>query len=635
MTFRVLPKNLSEKKAPVETNDDEAAPRDDQGEKYQEAASVSSCSAQHDDVHTNGAETNNDEAAPRDDQGEKDQEAASVSSSSAQHDDDSAPMTPKLNYDEEKVLRGILSSPPEKNSELEEESLNNEEWSFVFEKNQEYEIFFEKEQEECEDQEKVRLESSLPANSDREESSNEEESSSSNTSVDILPLSNGDDRRGKETNKDTIGTQQAGDSSDQDDQDKSEETKDKDDTRIWKFRLFCGKVVNNEHVQIAIISLIIINALIMGLATFDFVTDDPHVKDIFEKTDRSFLVLFTIEITMQFCYLGFTLFTDGWLAFDFFIVILSWSFESLQIVRAFRVFRAFRLFTRIKPLRDLVLAIGAVLPRVYAIGALLLLIFYIFSVLFTELFKDLPLSENYFGTLDASLFTCMELMTLEWSSIVREVMVYRLWAWAPFLAFILLTGFIVFNLIVAVVCDAVAVTEKTVRELDGIESDNPYVKIDQAQERIDLLQCHIEDMLRTQQAVQDMLEIMAGEFLHLEVERMKSEQRGVELRIELDRRKDFEKSMESTLQVEGLQRTKNEEKDRRAQQLELNGGLSSPRHSRRSVMRGINSRPGSERSLGTRSRNSRISSSDRSLGAISPRRDRSGNDSHTSLLSDF
>ena len=33
------------------------------------------------------------------------------------------------------------------------------------------------------------------------------------------------------------------------------------------------------------------------------------------------------------------------------------------------------------------------------------------------------------------------------------------WAWAPFIAFIMITGFIVFNLIIAVVCDAVAVVE--------------------------------------------------------------------------------------------------------------------------------------------------------------------------------
>jgi len=351
------------------------------------------------------------------------------------------------------------------------------------------------------------------------------------------------------------------DSQDRDDSDSN--ISPKQESLLWKARMKCGKVVNNEYVQISIITLILVNALMMGIATFNWVTENPDVDRVFDRIDRGFLVIFTIEAAMQLFYLGFALFADGWLVFDLLIVIFSWSFEGLQIVRAFRIFRAFRLITRVKPLRDLVLAIGAVLPRMYAIAALLMLIFYIFSVLFTELFSDLPLSENYFKTLDASLFTCMEMMTLEWGEIARETMIYRSWAWAPFTAFIAITGFIVFNLIVAVVCDAVAVTEKTVRELDGFESDDPEGKIIEAQERIDLLQCHIGDMLRTQQAVQEMIDLMAGELLHLEAERMKAEHREAELRIEMERRASYQKSMESARQIESLERNYVLEKERR------------------------------------------------------------------------
>jgi hypothetical protein len=213
-------------------------------------------------------------------------------------------------------------------------------------------------------------------------------------------------------------------------------------------------------------------------------------------------------------------------------------------VRAFRIFRAFRLITRVKPLRDLVLAIGAVLPRMYAIAALLLLVFYIFSVLFTELFSDLDLGKDYFKTLDRSLFTCMEMMTLEWGEICRLVMEYHNWAFAPFLSFIAITGFIVFNLIVAVVCDAVAVTEKTVRQMDGYEEDDTEVKIIEAQERIDLLQSHIYDMLKTQEQVQIMIEKMAEEMVFLQTERLNAEQREARLRSVVEERQKYEMQME-------------------------------------------------------------------------------------------
>lgn len=269
---------------------------------------------------------------------------------------------------------------------------------------------------------------------------------------------------------------------------------------------------------------------------------------------------------MQFFYVGLALFQDAWLVFDLTIVVLSWSFESLQVVRAFRIFRAFRLVTRIKPLRDLVLAIGAVLPRMYAITALLLIIFYVFAVLFTELFSDLPLSENYFQTLDASLFTCMEMMTLEWAAIAREVIEYKPWAWAPFLCFIAISGFIVYNLIVAVVVEAVAVTEQTVRALDGIEPDSPTAKLEEAEERLDMLRYHVEDMMRTQGQIQSMLEVLAGEMMNLETERMRAEEREKLFRTEMNRRNEYQKKMESTRQIMSLERNYVKERERRGAQ---------------------------------------------------------------------
>jgi len=150
---------------------------------------------------------------------------------------------------------------------------------------------------------------------------------------------------------------------------------------------------------------------------------------------------------------------DGWLFFDFIIVVISWSFSGLQIIRAFRVFRALRIITRIETMRNLVTALFDIMPRLGAITALLLLIFYIFAVLFTQLFGELTLSGDYFTRLDYSLFTLFVMMTMEWADVARECMAEIWWAWAPFVAFIMITGFIVFNLIIAVVCDAVAVIE--------------------------------------------------------------------------------------------------------------------------------------------------------------------------------
>mmetsp|Transcript_8846 Transcript_8846/g.21480 ORF Transcript_8846/g.21480 Transcript_8846/m.21480 type:complete len:394 (-) Transcript_8846:208-1389(-) len=226
-----------------------------------------------------------------------------------------------------------------------------------------------------------------------------------------------------------------------------------------KLRLLCGEAINHPQVQLFIIVLIVVNAVMMGVATFDFVSENPAVDSAFETTDTVFLIIFTIELIMQFISLGYKLFMDGWLVFDFVIIVLSWAFAGLQIIRAFRIFRALRIITRIETMRNLVAALFDIMPRLGAITALLLLIFYIFAVLFTQLFGDLELSGNYFGRLDDSLLTLFVMMTMEWADVARECMDQIWWAWAPFVAFIMITGFIVFNLIIAVVCDAVAVIE--------------------------------------------------------------------------------------------------------------------------------------------------------------------------------
>jgi hypothetical protein len=159
----------------------------------------------------------------------------------------------------------------------------------------------------------------------------------------------------------------------------------------------------------------------------------------------------------------------------------------------------------------------------------------------------------------------MEMMTLEWASIAREVIDtpgYD-WAWAPFTFFLAISGFIVFNLIVAVVVEAVAVTEQTVRALDGLEPNSPAAKLEEAQERIDLLRYHVDEMMKTQEQIQSMLELMAGEMLHLETERMKAEERETRLRTEINRRIEYQKTMESDRQVESLERNFVQERERR------------------------------------------------------------------------
>jgi len=245
-----------------------------------------------------------------------------------------------------------------------------------------------------------------------------------------------------------------------------------------RVRLFVGKVVNDYRVQNFILLLISINALMMGVATLPVVKNDPKIQEIFEIIDQVFLIIFTVESSLQLLYFGWTLFKDGFLVFDLLIVVLSWALEGAQVFRAFRIFRAMRLITRIDTLKNLVLALFSVFPKMTAIFMLLLLIIYIFSVMFTNLFKgmynDDLVEEPYFDSLYYSLFTLFQMMTLdEWAEILIQIQVTHQWAWLPFVVFIILTGFVVVNLIIAVICDAVHVLGNEGKAgMQGYDSDD-------------------------------------------------------------------------------------------------------------------------------------------------------------------
>jgi len=280
---------------------------------------------------------------------------------------------------------------------------------------------------------------------------------------------------------------------------------------IRQFRDKVGAIVNNDIVQKVIVFLIAVNSVLMGIGTFDFVTEDPQLDTAFNFTDKVFLIIFTIELVMQIIYHGFGLFQDGWLVFDFVIVTLSWVFNSMQGIRAFRIFRALRLVTRFKTMRNLVTALLSVVPRMLAIAALLMLIFYIFAVMFTDLFinvteEDYPEEECalFFTSLDGTLFTLFQIMTLEWAFIARSCMNVYSWAWLPFVCFVMITSFIVFNLIIAVICDAVAVLHEPGEDVDG----DKELKAD-LQKRVRELSLHAKLLMENQERIQDALEALA------------------------------------------------------------------------------------------------------------------------------
>lgn len=317
----------------------------------------------------------------------------------------------------------------------------------------------------------------------------------------------------------------------------------------WRWlRQFSGKLVTNYYVQMSVIFLIVLNAIFMGIGTFDFIMDDPDMESLFERIDKAFLIIFTIELGFQIIYNGVRIFLDGWLFFDFAVVMISWASDfmdgaNLQVMRAFRIFRAFRLVTRVKTMKGLVTALIDTLPNMSAVIFLLAIIDYIFAVMFTSLYKRLDEKEfdeemnHYFSTLTESLFTLFQLMTFDgWSDICREIMEFQPLAWIPFVTFIVITGFVAMNLVIAVICDAVSHLEEHDEEEEGngtrpptnisergdtleIESHSSCRHLD---EQMEVMQSDLEKLKTNQDNMTRMLQSLTNE-----VQQMKSSDRSI------------------------------------------------------------------------------------------------------------
>jgi voltage-gated sodium channel len=112
------------------------------------------------------------------------------------------------------------------------------------------------------------------------------------------------------------------------------------------------------------------------------------------------------------------------------------------------------LLTMVPSMRRVVGALLAAIPGLGSIGVMLLVFYYVFAVIATNLFGEA--FPEWFGTIGHSFYTLFQIMTLEsWSmGIVRPLMETFPYAWAFFIPFILIATFTMLNLFIAIIVSA-------------------------------------------------------------------------------------------------------------------------------------------------------------------------------------
>ncbi len=213
-------------------------------------------------------------------------------------------------------------------------------------------------------------------------------------------------------------------------------------------------LISSRRFEWAIIVLVVLNALILGLETAPPVM--ALAGPLLKILDVMILTVFVIELSLRFFVHRWAFFKDAWRVFDLVVVAIALvpASAGFSVLRAFRVLRILRLLSVIPSLKKVVTGLVTALPGMGSIMVLMLLVFYVFSVMATGLFGTA--FPEWFGSLGASSYSLFQIMTLEsWSmGIVRPVMEAFPWAWAFFIPFIMSTTFTVLNLFIGIIVSA-------------------------------------------------------------------------------------------------------------------------------------------------------------------------------------
>ncbi|MHA7898540.1 MAG: ion transporter [Henriciella sp.] len=228
-----------------------------------------------------------------------------------------------------------------------------------------------------------------------------------------------------------------------------------------------------------ITTLIIVNAIILGILTYDRMMP-PGLVGSMSWFDQAVTIIFCVEILLKLFVYRLNFFRSGWNWFDFLVVGVSLipGGAAFSVLRALRVLRVLRLLHIVPMMRRITEALLNALPGMGAILAVLALLTYVGAVMATNLFGDTDNPEvlQLFGDLPSSAYSLFQVMTMDgWRFEVVQKVVDDGNPYAPFffLIFIFIASFAVLNLFIALIVDALAAEQRAATEehLDEIEEE--------------------------------------------------------------------------------------------------------------------------------------------------------------------
>jgi len=212
--------------------------------------------------------------------------------------------------------------------------------------------------------------------------------------------------------------------------------------------------VESERFQIFIGSIIVANAIVLGLETY------PGLMERYGSTliflNSVFYGIFLIELLTRIVSYGtrpWNFFRDGWNVFDFIIIggaLIPAVREQATVLRLLRLARIVRLMRFLPDARVLLSTITKATPAVLSMGVLTVLLLFIYGIVGWTMFgAALP---DHWGNVGTAMLTLFVLLTLEnFPVYLAEASAVNPFATVYFLSYVLIAAFIIVNLLIGVV----------------------------------------------------------------------------------------------------------------------------------------------------------------------------------------
>jgi voltage-gated sodium channel len=219
----------------------------------------------------------------------------------------------------------------------------------------------------------------------------------------------------------------------------------------------CARIVASTWFDLLIFGVIVANAVVLGLDTYDSIRRDAG--GLLHTLNDVFLGVFVVELAIRIGAYGRRpqdFFRSGWNVFDFVVIgaaFLPGLRENSTLLRLVRLARVLRVIRLLPELRLLITAVGRSLPGLASLTVMAVILLYVYGIVGWLVFGD-ALPDEY-GNIGDAMLTLFLLLSLEnLPSVVEQGMQVSDWAVPYYVSFVLIAAFLVLNILIGVVINS-------------------------------------------------------------------------------------------------------------------------------------------------------------------------------------